>query len=140
VDNARSRLEPVIADTEKRAKAAQKDVGDAEQKIGDVRRQLDGTAALADEQRTRITDQGGHIKHKLEDVQKAADRANSLSSGYEARATVFERELNDMRKHAEDYSRKLDDMQKSFDARMKRVSKQVDDVSIQQAYHLRPTQ
>ena len=46
VDNARHRLEPVIADTEKRVKAAQKEMVDAEQKIEEVK--LDGTAALID--------------------------------------------------------------------------------------------
>lgn len=134
VNEARSRLDPVIEDTEKRVKVAQLQIGDTDKKINAVQKQLDDTSRLADEQSRRIAARGGEIRGKLEDVQKEADGAQSLSSGYEKRATGFENQLSQMRKHAEEQSRRLEDTQKTFDTKIAQVTKQIDNVSIQQAY------
>ena len=133
-NEARSRLEPVIEDTEKRVKAAQTDIGDTDKKIKAVQKQLDDTSKLADDQSKRITAQGGEIDKKLEDLQKAANQANSLSSGYEKQATNFEKELGEMRKHAEEQSRRLEDTQKAFEAKISQVTQQINNESIQEAY------
>jgi hypothetical protein len=133
-NEAHARLDPVIEATEARVKTAQGQIGEAGQKIAVVQKQLDDTSKLADEQNQRITAQGGEIHSKLDDVQKAANRANALSSGYEKQATEFEKELVAMRSRAEEQSRKLDETQKTFDARIAQVTQQIDNASIRQVY------
>jgi uncharacterized Zn finger protein (UPF0148 family) len=134
VSEAHARLDPVIDDTEKRVKKAQVDIGDTGQKIAAVKKQLDDTSKLAQEQSNRITGQAGEINTKLQQVQTASNRANALSTGYEKQAADFESELQQMRAHAEQENHRLDDTQKTFNARIEQVTKQIDNVSLQQAY------
>jgi uncharacterized Zn finger protein (UPF0148 family) len=134
VSEARARLDPVINDTEQRVKNAQVDIGETGQKIVAVKKQLDDTSKLAQEQSNRITGQATEINTKLQQVQTASNRANALSTGYEKQASDLETELQQMRTHAEEENRRLEDTQKTFNARIEQVTKQIDNVSLQQAY------
>jgi uncharacterized Zn finger protein (UPF0148 family) len=134
VDEAHSRLEPVIEDTEKRVSAAQTEIGKSEEQIGSVKKKLDETSTLADHQSERLTVQGGEIETKLARVQAASQRATLLSSGYDKRAAEFESHLAEMQTRAEQSDRRLADIQKSFDTRIAAVTRQVDDVSVSQAF------
>ena len=134
VSEARARLDPVINDTEGRVKKAQVDIVHTSEKIGAVKKQLDDTSKLAQEQSNRITGQAGEINTKLQQVQTASNRVKSLSTGYEKQAADFETELQQMRVHAEQENHRLEDTQKIFNARIEQVTKQIDNVSLQQAY------
>ncbi len=46
----------------------------------------------------------------------------------------METELQQMRAHAEQENRRLEDPQKTFNARIEQVTRQIDNVSLQQAY------
>jgi hypothetical protein len=134
VNEARTRLEPVISDTEKRVKTAQSQVATVGQTIGTVRKQLDDTSKLADEQNKRLTAQGGEITKKLADVQSASERANSLNAGFEKREKDFEQDIAQMRAHAEELDRKLEASQRNYDQKIAEVTTKVDNAGIQQAY------
>lgn len=134
VNEAKTRLEPVINETEKRLRAAQSDMATVEQNIGSLKVRLDDTSKLADEQSKRLTTQGGEITKKLADVQGASERVNSLNAGFEKKEKNFEQELAGMRAHAEDLDRKLEASQKNYDQKIVEVTTKIDNAGIQQAY------
>jgi hypothetical protein len=116
-------------------------LGDSEQQIVIVKKKLDGVSALADQQNRRLTVQGGEIGKKLREVQEANRKADILSTGFENRVAGFADQLNAMQTRAaqsnlklEDMQKKLDEMQKSFDTQMVAVSRQVDNVSVHEAF------
>jgi hypothetical protein len=61
VDEARSRVEPVIKDVETRAQSVQSKLGDVEKRLPDVTDSLNRTATLADQQRSRIEGQSAEV-------------------------------------------------------------------------------
>lgn len=134
VDEARTRLEPVIADTEKRVTSARSEIEKSEIQIGLVKKKLDETSNLADRQSERLTVQGGEIEKKLAGVQEANQRVNVLNGGFEKRVTEYEKQLSEMQARAEQSSQRLEDIQKGFETRVVAVTQQIDNVSIHEAF------
>jgi F0F1-type ATP synthase membrane subunit b/b' len=84
-DSAKSRLEPIITDAENRAKQAQKEIKSTSDEVQSTRVQIDALSKEADKQKTRLDSQSGEAARKLAELQRAADKADALSKGYEAK-------------------------------------------------------
>lgn len=134
VNEAHSRLDPIISNTEQRVKEAQKEIGNTQGTISSIKEQLDETSQLAQEQSSRISQQGGEINKKLQQLQKDSDQANQLSSKYQEEAAKFQHDLQQMRKQAEAENQKLEQTQRTYSERIDQVTQQFYTVSIDQAY------
>jgi len=122
VAEARQRVEPVIGDVEKRAQAAQANLFDVEKRLPAVMKSLNETEALADSQRQRIEGQSAEINSKISGFQAAAKRATDLSDGFEANMAASQR--------------RLDELTRTYDTQMDRISKGVAHTSISAAFPL----
>jgi hypothetical protein len=115
-----ARIEPIVHDAEERAKAAKQTIELTAARVDSVKTSLDQLSRDAEAQTERVAESSGEISHKLGSLEAAANDAQRKGEGYQL--------------HAEELSSKLVAMEKSLQSRVQTVSKQVDDVSIQQVY------
>jgi hypothetical protein len=120
VDEARSRVEPIVKDVEKRAQVAQTTLADVEKSLPGVTASLNKTAELADQQRKRIEGQSADVAAKLNNFQTAATRADKLSAGFEAKVS--------------DSQKRLDDLTKRYDTQIAQISRAVTHTTVAGAF------
>jgi len=83
--SAKSRLEPIIADAERRAKDTQNQISTTAGEVTATQHEIDDLSKEADAQKRRLDSQSGEAAKKLDSLQKSADRADKLASDYEAK-------------------------------------------------------
>ena len=120
IDEARSRVEPVISQVEFRAQAAQSRVGDVEKRLPAVTDSLNHTSQLADQQRSRIEGQSSEIAAKLDRYQSAKDRADKSSAAFETKANASQQ--------------RLDELTKRYDNQLSQISRSTAHESVLEAY------
>ena len=120
IEQARSRVEPIVRDVEKRSLAAQGSVANVEARLPTVTTSLNNTADLAEQQRQRIEGQSAEITEKLSRFQIAANKADSMSSH-------FEQQVNDSQ-------RRLDQLTRRYDTQLSQISKTVTNQAIAEQY------
>jgi uncharacterized Zn finger protein (UPF0148 family) len=99
-------IEPVVKEAEQRAQAAKRTIDETAKKVDSVKAAVDQLSRDVDTQTKRVADKGGEISQKFDRLDAAA---NELSG-------------------------RLTAMAKSLETRVAQVAKQVDNVSIRQAY------
>jgi hypothetical protein len=120
VAEAKSRVEPVISDVERRSKAAQASLSDVEQKLPGVTKSLNDTSRLADQQRLRIEGQSADFATKIRRYEKAASSADELAAAFQART--------------DDAQKRLADMARRYDTSLTQVSRAVVHTSMTAAF------
>jgi uncharacterized Zn finger protein (UPF0148 family) len=96
VDEARSRIEPIVKSTEERAKKAALDIDKTAKGVTVVQKKLDDIDKMATAQRNRIASQSGEVARSERELQIAEDRANKASADFEKRAVGLESRLNQL--------------------------------------------
>ncbi|UGV25387.1 hypothetical protein E0H22_06655 [Rhodopseudomonas boonkerdii] len=114
------RVEPVAQAAEKRAVAAKQAIEETASRVDAIRATLDQVSNDVEAQRIRVSERSGEISQKLASLEVAANDAQKKGEAYQMRAS--------------EVSSKLEEMGKSLEQRVQIVSKQVDDVSIRQAF------
>jgi hypothetical protein len=97
---------PVVKDTEQRVQAVKRTIDETAKKVDSVKASVDQLSRDVDAQTKRVADKGGEISQKFARLDAAAN----------------------------DFSNRLTAMEKSLETTVAQVSKQVDNVSIRQAY------
>jgi uncharacterized Zn finger protein (UPF0148 family) len=100
------KIEPIVKAAEQRAQAAKRTIDETAKKVDSVKAAVDQLSRDVDTQTKRVADKGGEISQKFERLDAGGD----------------------------EFSRRLTAMEKSLETRVAQVSKQVDNVSIQQAF------
>jgi hypothetical protein len=123
LDDVKKRIDPIVSDAENRAKEAKRTVEEAAKEVVSVKTSLDHLSHDVDTQTKRVTEKSGEISQKLQGFDAAITDAQKRVEAYQARS--------------EELSRRLEVTAKTLDQqanRVTQVSKQVDNVSIRQAY------
>ena len=123
LDGVSKRIEPAVAAAEQRATAAKQAIEETATKVDAVRSSLDKLSVDVDTQTKRVAEKSGEISQKLQGFDAEIIDAQKRGETYQARS--------------EDLSRRLDMIAKNLDqqtTRVTQISKQVDNVSIGQAY------
>ncbi|HUA21434.1 MAG TPA: hypothetical protein VMB25_21955, partial [Bryobacteraceae bacterium] len=120
VDEARSRVEPVVKDVEQRAQAGQAKLADVEKRLPKLTESLNKTSELADQQRKRIEGQGAEVTAKLNKFTAATTRAEQLSASFEAKVA--------------DAQRRLAELTKRYDTQLNQISRAVTHTAVSEAF------
>jgi len=105
---------------EQRVQTVQRRIEEVEKKVAPVRAALDQLSDAVDAQTKRVAEKSGAVTQKLEGLDATANDAQKRVATYQARA--------------EELSSRLDAMEKSLENKVEQVSKQVDTISVRQAY------
>ena len=120
LDDVSNRIEPVVKAAEQRALVAKQTIEETAIKVDAVKASLDELSRDVDAQTKRAVEASGEISRKLESLETAANEAQKRGETYRARS--------------EELSARLEAMEKSLETKVAQVSKQVDNVTIRQAY------
>jgi hypothetical protein len=120
LDDISKRIEPIISAAEQRAQAAKRTIEETAARVNSVKVSVDQLSTAVDGQKRRVAESGGEIAQKLRGLDATATDAQRRGELYQARS--------------EELARRFEAMETALESKATEVSKQVDNVSIRQAY------
>jgi len=114
------RIEPIVRATEQRAQAARQTVEETASRVDSVKASLDQLSHDVETQTKRVAQTGGEMSRKFKSLDEAAGAAQKRGEAY--------------REHSEEFSRHLKEIESALESRVEQVSREVDNISIRQAY------
>jgi hypothetical protein len=120
VAEARTRVEPVVIDVEKRAHEAGTELAHVEKKLPEITRSMNTTVQIADEQRQRVEGQNAEISRKLADFENTSRRFDQVRAELDSEMNQFQKQI--------------DSFKNRYSAEIAQLSRAADLASVREAY------